>query len=116
MRIFDIEIYRDGGSIEFRLEKNFSVRYIWLETPFHGEPRALLIDSKPVQCGSSQVRELLADIDVWWSRQPRSIQVMVSQVMAQTGPFFNPSSELADAISISRVLRVRDYVLQEYVA
>jgi hypothetical protein len=114
MRIFDIEIYRDGGSLEFRIEKNGVTRHVWLETPLKGEPRALLINSSPVGRGSSEVEELLTDIAAWWSELPPSKQALTQDVMQRRGPHYNPSAEISEAIDLSRVLHVREYVQETY--
>jgi len=114
MRIFDIEIYRDGGSLEFTIEKSGAFRHVWLETPFRGEPRALLVNSAAVSKNSFEVRELLADIEEWWCQLPLTTQLRVQEVQKHKGPYYNASAEVSEAINLSRVLAVRDYALVNY--
>jgi hypothetical protein len=110
MQIFDIEIYRDGGSLEFRIEKDGIVRHVWLETPLRGEPRALLIDARAISKGAPEVQQLLADINDWWDKLPESTKLLVLETKKHKGPYFNPSAEISDALDLRRVLDVRDYV------
>jgi hypothetical protein len=114
VRIFDIEFYRDGGSIEFQIEKNGVTRHVRLETPWAGEPRALLVDSTPVNRGSAQVQELLSDLATWWELLPSDTRALVEEVRARTGPYYNPSAEIIAAANLSHVARVRDYVQAIY--
>jgi hypothetical protein len=65
LRIFDIDIYRDGGSIEFRIERDGVAKHVWLDTPFRGEPRALKIDSRAVAIGAQPAGELAKDVEEW---------------------------------------------------
>ena len=114
MRIVDIEIYRDGGSIEFTIKSAGTTKHIWLETPFSGEPRNLLINSVPVERGSTDVKELLEEIEKWWVALPSSTRKAVDRCLSHKGPYFNPSPEESVAIDLSRVIEVRDYIRNVY--
>ncbi|MBB5191000.1 hypothetical protein HNQ50_001723 [Silvimonas terrae] len=114
MRIFAIEVFRDGGSIEFTLEKNGTARHVWLETPIYGEPRTLLINSSLMSQGCAEVTELLADLDHWWAALPDQMRALVDDIMAERSPVAEPQAELADAIDFTRVVHVHNYVLANY--
>jgi hypothetical protein len=116
MRIFDIDIYRDGGSIEFFIERDGKISHVWLETPIRGEPRALLVNSIVLGHGDKQIKTLLDDIAEWWSAIPPATQAKVREVMCQEGPYRNCDDETSRAIDLSRVIHVRDYVLRTYCA
>ena len=116
MRIYDIEIYRDGGSIEFRVERDKNTKHVWLETPFKGEPRALRIDSVAVSRGAREVGQLVDDIEEWWRSLPSVLQGRAREAQAHQGAFYNPTAEMMEAIDVSRVLTVRDYVAKTYAA
>jgi hypothetical protein len=115
MRIIDIEIYRDGGSIEFTIEKDAPC-HVWLETPFKGEPREVRINSEPVARGSAEILQLLGDINVWWNEFPFETRKRVEEVLAHKGPFFNPDPDTSKAIELSYVLYVKNYLAAHYVA
>lgn len=115
MKIFDVEIYRDGGSLEFRIEKGNIIRHIWLETPLQGEPRVLLIDSKTVAINSLDVHQLLSDLDDWWGSLPDDSRKLVRETTGHKGPYYNASAAIINALNISRVLDVRDYVRRTYI-
>jgi hypothetical protein len=114
MRICEIEIYRDGGSIEFQVEREGIRKHVWLNTPFAGEPRALRINAIAVSNGDKEVANLLIDIDEWWQSLPQTLRDMSLETRKQKGPFRNPSAEMLKAIEVTRVLLVRDYVTSNY--
>jgi hypothetical protein len=116
MRIFDIKLYRDGGSTEFQIERDSKTRHIWLETPWSGEPRALRIDSVAVSKGAAEVGQLIGDVDEWWQSLPTEIQDRAREALAHKGAFRNATVEMMQAIDVSRVIRVRDYVAKIYSA
>jgi hypothetical protein len=58
-------MYRDGGSIEFQVERDDRTTHTWLETPFAGEPRALRIDSVAIFRGAAEIGRLMANIQEW---------------------------------------------------
>lgn len=116
MRIFDVGVYRDGGSIELSIEKDGVVRHVWLDTPFKGEPRALLVDSVSLNRNDPTVIELLSDIENWWSQLDSVTQLRVQEVRKHNGPYYNPSVDVSEAIELSRVLDVRDYVFENYIS
>ncbi len=114
MKIVDIEIYRDGGSIEFTIKRAGTTKHIWLETPFSGEPRELLINSVPIERGSTEVKELLEEVDKWWGKLPSSTRQAIDRRMNHKGPYYNPSPEDSAASDLSFVIEVRDYVRMVY--
>ena len=114
MRIFAIEVFRDGGSIEFTLEKNGTERHVWLETPIYGEPRTLLINSALMDKGCAEVAELLADMDRWWAELPEKMRALVDEIMDEDCPASDAETALAEAIDITRVVHVHNYVLANY--
>lgn len=114
MDIFDIVINRDGGSVEFRMDNEGSLTHVRLDTPFHGEPRALSIDSTPVSRGDSRVRQLLDNIEKWRLALPQGLQMKIEEVRLHKGAFFNPDATTFQAIDLSRVLYVRDYIKNNY--
>jgi len=116
MRIFDITIYRDGGSIEFKVEKEAKVTHVWLDTPFRGEPRALCLDSVAVSKGAPEATQLLDDIERWWRTLHPDSQRKALEALLHKGAFRNPDEETKRAADQSRILRVRDYVRKQYLA
>lgn len=115
VRIFDIKIYRDGGSIEFKLESRGTTRHVWLDTPMKGEHRKLKLDSSFVSRGAPQVLELLSDVEQWWREIPAASQLQAMKALEHKGPFWNPIPEELEAIDMSRVLHIRNYLLSNYV-
>ena len=116
MRIFAIEIYPDGGSIEFRVVRDGKLKHVWLNKPFQDKPRALLIDTVAVPRGAAEAGQLLADIEEWWKSQPSVLQGKALEALAHKEVDSNPDAETMKAIDASRVLYVRDYITKNYVA
>ena len=114
--IRDIKLYRDGGSIEFVIECDGSQSHVWLNTPFRGEPRALIINHEAVSPGSYLVVDLLSSIETWFSALPRWARDPANETLAHKGPFYvdGAAPEWPRAIDISRVLHVHDYVSAIY--
>lgn len=115
MNITDIEIYRDGGSIEFFVERDGNKKRIWLETPFAGGPRALLIDSKRVDKGESEISMLCADVAEWWAGLGEKTQKLATDESSSEGIVKSLSETAIDASSLQRVLFVRDYITKHYI-
>jgi hypothetical protein len=114
MRIFDISILRDGGTILFSIERNGELTRVALDTILHGEPRKLRINSSVPVPGAPAVKQLLADIDEWWNSIPSAVQTQTVAALSHKGAFYNPQPEMIEPIAFSRVLRVRDYALRYY--
>lgn len=115
MKITDIEIYRDGGSIQFVIERDGNKKRVWLETPFRGEPRALLIDSNKVMKGDHQVNLLSADIEEWWGDLDEELRKHVLQEMARKDFSGIPNAMEEAAWELGRVRFVQDYIAKHYI-
>lgn len=110
VQITDIETFRDGGSIEFYLERQGVQRHVWLDTPFKGEPRSLLVDNVKLRPHSPEVNELLRDIDDWQAGLSSEQRLAIDQALQRNGPIFNPSTAESRAIELSRVIFVQRYL------
>jgi len=70
MNITDITIYRDGGSITFRVAEDAALDGNYcLETPFMGEPRPMFRDGERLAFGSAAEVELSAKLQRWLDAQ-----------------------------------------------
>ena len=67
MRIDDIMIWRDGGTITFTIEGSELAGKYRLRTPRLGEPRRLFRDDKQLKVGGRDEKSLLAGLRDWWS-------------------------------------------------
>jgi hypothetical protein len=68
-----------------------------------------------VSRGAPQVLELLSDVDHWWREIPAPSQLAAIKALEHKGAFWNPKPEELEAIDMSRVLHVRNYLLSNYV-
>ena len=94
VKIFDVEIYRDGSSLEFRIEKNGVVRHAWLDTPLRQERRQLKTDGAAVPPRSEQAKELVSDVELWFESLPAEVRALASEAAKHNGAFFNPTAEM----------------------
>ena len=101
---------RDGGSVEFFIERDGIKKHVWLDTPLKGEPRTLLVDSIKLKPHSQGVDELLRDIDEWHATLPAAQRLLIEEVLQKSGPYFNPNEAVSHAIDLSRVTRVQRYL------
>jgi hypothetical protein len=67
MRIGDIMIRRDGGTITFTVEDSELAGKYQLRTPFAGEPRPLFRDHRQLALGGPEEMALLASLRDWLS-------------------------------------------------
>lgn len=114
VQISDIQTYRDGGSISFRVERHGVGKDVWLETPFRGEPRSLLVDSVKLQPHSQELAALLRDIDDWHAALPEPWRALIEEVLRKQGPYYNASEEISHAIELSRVVFVQRYLRSDF--
>lgn len=115
IQICDINIFRDGGSIEFVVKKNGGSYQVWFDTPFRGEPRALKIADRAVSVGDKEIGELLGDIDEWFSKLPRVTRNHLIEASQRKEAYFNPPPELSRSLAFRPVIIAREYVLSTYV-
>lgn len=116
VKMMDINIYRDGGSVDFYVnKKGRKAKYVWLDTPFRGEPRQLQIDHQTVLPGDQAISDLLADIDMWFLGLPHNMQTLLLEMHGKKGVYYDPSPELLRVFDFCHVFMVRDYVLETYV-
>src|SRR5690606_31650301 len=109
MDVYDIAIYRDGGSIEFSINAEDAEHHVWLETKDAGVPRRLLIDSIAVLPSDPLVQKVLALVDRWWDALEEVERDAIRESMRQTGPIDNPIDEIMRATDLGRVAFVRNY-------
>jgi hypothetical protein len=114
VHIFDIEMLRDGGTTFFKVEQCGWITNVRLDTPFHGDPRKLEINFARVKRGQPEVAMLIEQIDGWWSNLDAPTQAKALALLAQEGPYKNLTPDLLKIVDLTNVLRVRDYMRQNY--
>ena len=63
--VTDIEMYRDGGTIEFRVSNSRAGGFYRLQTPFHGTPEPLFKDGIRLDIGSTEELAVLDALRDW---------------------------------------------------
>jgi hypothetical protein len=69
VKITDIEMLRDGGTILFKLSEVPKAGDYRLQTPFLGEPRVVFFNNRALQLGSTEEEELAGQLEVWLRQQ-----------------------------------------------
>ena len=65
MRVTDIMVWRDGGTITFVVDGDVLAGRYRLRTPFAGEPRLLFRDDVQLPCGGSTEKALAGALRRW---------------------------------------------------
>jgi hypothetical protein len=63
--VTEIEIYRDGGTLEFRLDGSEIDGFYRLQTPFGGVPEPLFRDGTRLDFGSKEDAAVLGALESW---------------------------------------------------
>lgn len=66
MKVIDVEMLRDGGTILLTVEGAPCAGRYSLVTPWRGEPRRLLRDDRPLEVGATEEAALLAALERWF--------------------------------------------------
>jgi hypothetical protein len=63
--ISDVEIYRDGGTLEFRVSGSEVDGFYRLQTPVKGIPEPLFRDEVKLPCGGAEEGKILLVLEQW---------------------------------------------------
>lgn len=80
MTITDIEMYRDGGTITFRVVDGPFAGDYRLQTPFRGQPCPLFRDEVRIPMASREERRLLDALRQWFDGLPTDIRAGVEEL------------------------------------
>jgi hypothetical protein len=104
--VTDIQIYRDGGTIEFRVTGSDVDALYQLQTPFAGTPRALLKNTQRLEFGSGDECAVLAILREWLARaSTRDILAALAELDTMQ-VWRNLPQRLSEIIPIHRVRTV----------
>ena len=104
--VSEIEIYRDGGTIEFRVSGGCTDGFYRLQTPFLGTPEPLFKDGRKLEFGSSEEAGVLAALQEW------QVLVCTNDVVAALGEldklkvWLNLPQNLSDVVPIHHIRTV----------
>jgi hypothetical protein len=105
MRVSNVQLWRDGGTITFTVEGSGSSGNYRLQTPFRGEPRPLFRDDRRLRFGGAEERTLLADLRAWLA-QASPADVEACQRLDALAEWRNLPPDLAAAIPLHRMKSV----------
>jgi hypothetical protein len=68
IKVTEIEIHRDGGTIEFQIDGSEVDGFYQLQTPFRGRPQPLFREGNRLDFGSKDETQVLRALDSWLLR------------------------------------------------
>jgi hypothetical protein len=107
-----VEVHRNDA-IELEFQHHGNRHYVWLDGPSSELLRPLYINAERVTPNSERAKELLANIDLWWNALPAELRARVTEIATRSVPLLQADHLTKEAIHLSPVLRLREY-LQAY--
>jgi len=106
MKISDIGMLRDGGTILFTLLGTHNSGRYRLQTPFRGEPRPIFVDDRQLEFGSRAEHELLTQLREWLNQSMTENKVKALHTLDMLKEWRNLPSHLLDAVPLHRIRTV----------
>jgi len=104
--VTDIEIYRDGGTIEFRVSGSCTDGFYRLQTPFRGTPEPLFKDGHRLQFGSPEEVAVLEVLREWQAAACTKDVVAALAELDKMQLWLNLPQNLSDMVPIHRIRSV----------
>ena len=106
MRISEIMILRDGGTVLFEISEDALKGKYRLQTPFHGAPEPLFRNEQKLQLGSNDELEVVQKLEAWLAENLDSdLEESLAELDAM-GEWRNISSKLNRAVPYHRIRHV----------
>jgi hypothetical protein len=106
MEVTDIEVYRDGGTIIFKIVGPPADGAYRLQTPFKGEPRPLFRDERRLNFGSVEESQVLKALQAWLEGQLTAEMSEALDELDRLKGWRNLSEKLDEAVPFHRIRAV----------
>ena len=106
MRVGEIMIWRDGGTITFTIDESELAGRYRLRTPFAGEPRPLFRDDTQLTFGGPDETALLAGLRDWWSATVTEESHRALAQLDSMGEWRNLTDDLDRVVPLHRMREV----------
>lgn len=107
MNVTEIEIYRDGGTITFRILDDAELEGSYrLQTPSLGEPRPIFRDEKKLKLRSVRERELATALERWLDAELTPERADALRDLDQLSIWQNLPERLSEVVPLHRVRTV----------
>jgi len=106
MKVSDIQLLRDGGTITFTIAESTSAGRFRLQTPFLGPARPLFRDERRLRRGGPEERALLAELRAWFSEVATAELRQACDRLDALGEWRNLPEDLAAAVPLHRMRSV----------
>ena len=104
--VTDIEIYRDGGTIEFRVSGSDADGFYRLQTPMLGRPEPLLKDGRRLDFGSPEEVAVLGVLRQWQAAVSTNNVIAAMAELDKMQLWLNLPQYLSEAVPVHRVRTV----------
>jgi hypothetical protein len=106
MSIVEVEVWRDGGTITFKLVDSPSSGYYRLQTPWRGEPRPLFREDQQLEFGSAEEANVLAALEIWFGDSLTPELSSSLDELDRLQIWLNLPERLSHAVSLHRIRTV----------
>jgi hypothetical protein len=103
VRVTDIMIWRDGGTITFTVDDSTMAGKYRLQTPFRGELRPLFRDEQELPRGGSDERALVVELRAWLEASMTNDIVKALKRLDSVRPWRNLPDELVAVVLFHRM-------------
>jgi hypothetical protein len=110
--VSEIEMYRDGGTIEFRVRGSDADGFYRLQTPFRGVPEPLFCNEVKLAFGSGEEGRVLAALDSWLKETITTADSAAVDELVATHLWLNLPDRLRKVVPFARIRRVVDKLRQ----
>jgi hypothetical protein len=112
MKISDIEMLRDGGTILFTLSGTPNAGRYRLQTPFRGEARPLFVGDRQLEPGSAAERELVPQLEQWLHQAMTEERQEALSILDGLKTWHNLPNRLLDVVPLHRIRTVLQCLLK----
>ena len=106
MRVTDIMVWRDGGTVTFAVDDDMWAGRYRLRTPFAGEPRLLFRDDVPLPCGGATEKALAGALRRWLDVAVTSDVAAALWRLDSLQEWRNPPTDLGAVVPFHRIRTV----------
>lgn len=112
--VSEIEIYRDGGSLEFRISGSAVDGFYRLQTPALGMPEPLFKDGQRLELGSLEELGVLAALQEWLATVSANDVVDAMAELDKKKSWLNLADNLSEVVPIYYIRSVVQRLSQRF--
>src|SRR5262245_25311725 len=99
-KVTDVEIFRDGGTLDFCVSSSAAEGSYRLQTPVKGVPEPLFKDGVQLGFGSTEERTVLSALEEWLAAVSTPDVVKALSELERPNRWFNLSERLSSVVPV----------------